>query len=88
MDFFGLLTMIGGLALFLYGMNTMGNWLIRVSNRKLSEKENKTVSVLLHCIGDFERISDHAVNLMEAASELYEKGDSLGDKSELKQIKA
>lgn len=62
--------------------DALGNWLIRVSNRKLSEKENKTVSVLLHCIGDFERISDHAVNLMEAASELYEKGDSLGDKSE------
>ena len=29
---------------------------------------------MLHCIGDFERISDHAVNIMESAKELYEKG--------------
>ena len=29
---------------------------------------------MLHCIGDFERISDHAVNIMESAQELYEKG--------------
>ena len=29
--------------------------------------------IMLHCIGDFERISDHAVNIMESAQELYEK---------------
>ena len=29
---------------------------------------------MLHCIGDFERISDHGVNIMESAQELYEKG--------------
>ncbi len=29
---------------------------------------------MLHCIGDFERISDHAVNIMESAQELHEKG--------------
>ena len=31
-------------------------------------------AIMLHCIGDFERISDHAVNIMESAQELYEKG--------------
>ena len=34
----------------------------------------RQVSLYLHCLGDFERISDHAVNVMGSAKELYEKG--------------
>ncbi|MCR5272496.1 MAG: Na/Pi symporter, partial [Lachnospiraceae bacterium] len=37
MDIFGLLTMIGGLALFLYGMNTMGDALVMLSGGKLEK---------------------------------------------------
>ena len=41
----------------------------------------RTTSKLLHCIGDFERISDHAVNLGDAAKEMQEKGLKFSDKA-------
>ena len=40
----------------------------------LSERDNRQVSKLLHIIGDFERISDHAVNVVESAEEMRSKG--------------
>ena len=40
------------------------------------------MSILLHCIGDFERISDHAINIMESAKEMYEKELSFSKKAE------
>ena len=36
---------------------------------------------MLHCIGDFERISDHGVNIMESAQELHEKGLKFSEKA-------
>ena len=51
----------------------IGNYLVRLSSQNLLEKDSRTLSLLLHCIGDFERISDHAVNIMEAAKEMSEK---------------
>lgn len=51
----------------------LGSYLVKVSSRDLSEKDSHTLNVLLHCIGDFERISDHAVNLVTAAREMHEK---------------
>ncbi len=51
----------------------LGSYLVRLGSKKLSEQESYQVSMLLHCIGDFERISDHAVNIVETAEELYEK---------------
>ena len=51
----------------------LGTYLVKLSSKNLSEKDSKTVSILLHCIGDFERISDHATNIMEAAREMHEK---------------
>lgn len=51
----------------------LGSYLVKLSSRNLSEKDSHTVSMLLHCIGDFERISDHAVNVVETAEELYQK---------------
>ena len=39
----------------------------------MSTKDSKVVTELLHCIGDIERISDHALNLAEVAKEIYEK---------------
>ncbi len=51
----------------------LGKYLIDLSARDLSEQDNHTVTCLLHCIGDFERISDHARNLKEAAEEMYDK---------------
>ena len=51
----------------------LGTYLVQVSSKNLSEKDSHVVSELLHCIGDFERISDHARNLKEAAQEMHEK---------------
>ena len=42
----------------------LGTYLMKLSNADLSQKDSQTVSLLLHCIGDFERISDHACNLI------------------------
>ena len=57
----------------------LGTYLIRLSSRDLSEKDSKSLSMLLHCIGDLERISDHAVNIMEKAEELYDKEASFSE---------
>lgn len=51
----------------------LGSYLIKLGAKNLSEQDSRTVSMLLHCIGDFERISDHAVNISETALELYQK---------------
>lgn len=51
----------------------LGNYLVKLGSRDLSEGDSHTISMILHCIGDFERISDHAVNIMEAAQELQQK---------------
>ncbi len=52
----------------------LGTYLVKLNHKDLSEHDSRSVSIMLHCIGDFERISDHAVNIMESAQELYEKG--------------
>lgn len=51
----------------------LGTYLLKLSSRDLSEKDSHTLSQILHCIGDFERISDHAVNIAFAATEMNEK---------------
>lgn len=51
----------------------LGSYLVKLSAKSLSEQDSHMVSMLLHCIGDFERISDHAVNIAETAQELYDK---------------
>ena len=51
----------------------LGAYLVKLSSKHLTEKDSQELSVLLHCIGDFERISDHAINIMESAKEMHEK---------------
>lgn len=51
----------------------LGTYLVKLSSKHLTEKGSQELSVLLHCIGDFERISDHAINIAESAKEMYEK---------------
>ncbi len=51
----------------------LGSYLVKLGSRDLSAKESHTLTLLLHDIGDFERISDHALNIQEAARELEEK---------------
>lgn len=59
----------------------LGSYLLKLSSKNLSPTESQTLSILLHCIGDFERISDHAVNLKEAAEEMHHKGLKFSDKA-------
>lgn len=51
----------------------VGTYLVQLSKKEVSLRDSHTLSVLLHCIGDIERISDHAVGIAKAASEIYEK---------------
>lgn len=60
----------------------LGAYLVKLSSRHLSEKDSQELSVLLHCIGDFERISDHALNIMESAKEMYDKELSFSKKAQ------
>ena len=59
----------------------LGTYLVKLSHKDLSEADSHSLSIMLHCIGDFERISDHAVNLMESAQELAKKGLHFSDKA-------
>ncbi len=57
----------------------IGSYLLKLTTSQLSDKESSEVSKILKLIGDYERISDHAVNLLESAEELREKGISFSD---------
>lgn len=52
----------------------LGTYLVRLSAQQLSDAESEEATELLKIIGDFERISDHAVNLLAASEELCSKG--------------
>lgn len=51
----------------------LGSYLVQVSQHGVSMDDIRTVSRLLHAIGDFERIGDHAVNLLDSAREVHER---------------
>lgn len=59
-------------AIDLYEDN-IGSYILKISSKDLSVNDSQTVSNLLHTIGDLERISDHAVNIVEAAEEMHTK---------------
>ena len=53
--------------------DNLGTYMVKLSRAQLSREDGHTVSVLLHSISDFERISDHAVNLLDSAREMNDK---------------
>lgn len=53
--------------------DNIGSYILKISSKDLSVNDSQIVSNLLHTIGDLERISDHAVNIMEAAEEMHTK---------------
>lgn len=59
--------------------DVIGNYLVKLSSRQIGDSESAEAARLLHLIGDFERISDHGVNLLESAEELLEKGIKFTD---------
>ncbi len=58
------------------------SYLLKVSERALSQKDSREVSQLLHVIGDIERISDHSVNILEAAQEINNKGINFSEEAQ------
>ena len=52
----------------------LGTFLVKLSTSALSESDSANVSKLLHNIGDFERIGDHALNIRQSAKEMRDKG--------------
>ncbi len=51
----------------------LGTYLMQLTGKEMTAAQNKELTKFLHTIGDFERLGDHAVNISEAAEELYEK---------------
>lgn len=57
----------------------INGYLVRLSKSSITGKDSRTVSKMMHCVGNFERISDHAVNLIESVQEIQEKGIRFSD---------
>ena len=53
--------------------DAIGSYLVKLSASDVSQNDSKQITKLLHIIGDFERISDHAVNIVESAEEINDK---------------
>ena len=51
----------------------LGTYLVKLSGHQVSDNDSVEISKLLKAIGDFERISDHSVNILESAEELRDK---------------
>ena len=66
----------------------LGTFLVKLSNKDLTEKDSHEISKLLHSISDFERIGDHAINILKVAREMNEKQIAFSDdaKFELKAV--
>ncbi|MCI6243880.1 MAG: Na/Pi cotransporter family protein [Lachnospiraceae bacterium] len=61
--------------------DALGTYLVKLNNCDLSQADSRTLSILLHCIGNFERISDHAVNITESVKEMHEKNMEFSPKA-------
>ena len=57
----------------------LGTYLVRLNAHELNKEQNESVSKYLHTLSDFERISDHAMNIMEVAREIHEKKIAFSD---------
>ena len=62
-----------------YYEDLLGSYLVKLSALKISPQDSAEAAMLLKAIGDFERVGDHSLNLVESAEELYEKGLQLSD---------
>ena len=57
----------------------LGSYLVKLSTLKISEQDSNEAAMLLKALNDFERIGDHALNILEAAEELNEKSLKFSD---------
>ncbi len=61
--------------------DVLGSYLMKLSTRSMTETDSQEVTKLLYMIGDFERISDHAVNIVDSADEIKDKGLEFSEKA-------
>ena len=61
--------------------DALGSYLVKLSSKNLSQADSRTLSTILHCISDFERISDHAINIQKAAKKRSEQKIRFSDKA-------
>ena len=61
----------------------IGTYLLKLSGRQLAERDSRTLMLFLECIGDFERISDHAVGIKEALKQMQEKKKEFSNKAQV-----
>ncbi len=68
--------------------DVIGSYLVKLSSKQLNEDESAELTKYMKIIGDFERISDHAVNILESAEELRDKGIEFSSdaKAEVKRL--
>lgn len=62
--------------------DVLGTYLVKLSGRNLSTSDSQSMSIILHSISDFERISDHALDIVNSAKELNTKGLSFTKQAE------
>jgi len=66
--------------------DSLGTYLVKITDQNNTEQGSHEVTKLLHMIGDFERLSDHAVNIVESAEEINDKELHFSEKAQ-KEIK-
>lgn len=59
----------------------LGTYMVKISEKELSTKDSHIISLLLHSIGDFERISDHAVNIAQVAKKMSQSKQEFSNKA-------
>lgn len=62
--------------------DALGTYIMKISTKNLKKEDSEMLNVMLHCIGDLERISDHACNLCDSARELQQKNMQFSPKAE------
>ncbi len=59
--------------------DVIGSYLVKLSSKNISTSDSQSMSIILHSISDFERISDHAMDIVKSAQEVHTKGLSFTD---------
>lgn len=62
--------------------DVISTYLVKLSQKTLSETDSKKIQLVLHAIGDFERMSDHAVSIVKVAKEMHEKKVRFSDEAQ------